>query len=122
MRKKILYLFGTLLLVVCLIQPALASDVVVRLLDEADLLTDSAEAALSEKLDEISLRQKLDVVIVTINETGDRTAAEYADDIYDYSGYAEDGVLLLISVDDREWAVSTRGTALLPSPMRGLII
>lgn len=109
MKKRILSLFGILLLAMCLIQPAFASDGIARLVDEADLLTDSEEAALSAKLDEISLRQNLDVVIVTVNSIGDRTATEYADDTYDYSGYSDDGVLLLISIDEREWAVSTSG-------------
>ena len=109
MKKRIFCLIGILLLAVCLIQPAFASDGIARLVDEADLLTDSEEAALSAKLDEISIRQALDVVIVTVDSTGDRTATEYADDTYDYSGYGEDGVLLLISMDEREWAVSTSG-------------
>ncbi len=109
MKKRIFCLIGILLLAVCLIQPAFASDGIARLADEADLLTDSEEAALSAKLDEISIRQALDVVIVTVDSTGERTATEYADDTYDYSGYGEDGVLLLISMDEREWAVSTSG-------------
>lgn len=109
MKKRILSLLGILFLAMCLIQPAFASDGIARLVDEADILTDSEEAALSAKLDEISLRQNLDVVIVAVNSIGDRTATEYADDTYDYSGYSDDGVLLLISIDEREWAVSTSG-------------
>lgn len=109
MKKRIFCLIGILLLAVCLIQPAFASDGIARLVDEADLLTDSEEAALSAKLNEISLRQALDVVIVTVDSTDDRTATEYADDYFDYSEYGEDGVLLLISMDDREWAISTSG-------------
>lgn len=109
MKKRIFSLLGILLLTVCLIQPAFASDSITRLVDEADLLTEIEEAALSAKLDEISIRQNMDVVIVTVYSTGERTATEYADDTYDYSGYSEDGVLLLISMDDREWAISTSG-------------
>lgn len=109
MKKRIFGLLGILLLAVCLIQPAFASDSIARLVDEADLLTNSEEAALSAKLDEISLRQNLDVVIVTVDSTDAQTATEYADDTYDYNEYGEDGVLLLISVDDREWAISTSG-------------
>ena len=109
MKKRIFCLVGILLLAMCLIQPAFASDGIARLMDEAGLLTDSEEAVLSEKLDEISLRQNLDVVIVTVESTGERTATEYADDYFDYSGYSEDGILLLISMDEREWAISTSG-------------
>jgi len=109
MKKRIFSLIGILLLAACLIQPAVAFGGIVRLVDEADLLTDSEEAALSAKLDEISLRQNMDVVIVTVDSTGERTATEYADDIYDDRGYGMDGVLLLISMSNREWAVSTSG-------------
>jgi len=109
MKKRIFCLLGILLLAVCLIQPAFASDGIAHLVDEADLLTDSEEKALSAKLDEISSRQSLDIVIVTVESTGERTATEYADDTYDYSGYSEDGILLLISMDERERAISTSG-------------
>ena len=109
MKKRIFCLIGILLLAVCLIQPAFASAGNARLVDEADLLSDSEEAVLSEKLDGISIRQALDVVIVTVDSTGDRTATEYADDTYDTGGYGEDGVLLLISMNEREWAISTSG-------------
>ena len=34
---------------------------------------------------------------------------EYADDYYDYNGYGVDGILLLISMEDRDWWVSTTG-------------
>jgi len=98
-----------LLLAVCLIQPAFAAENQTRLLDEADLLTDSEEAALSEKLDRISTDRKLDVVIVTVSDTGDKTATECADEYYKNGGYADDGILLLISRDGRQWAVSTSG-------------
>jgi len=109
MKKKIMYLFGIMLFAVFLKCPMIASAGVSHLVDGADLLTDSEELALSEKLDEFSARQKLDIVIITVSNTGDRTATEYADDAYDNSGYSEDGILLLISMDDREWAVSTSG-------------
>jgi len=109
MKKRIFCLLGIMLLTVCLIQPAFASDGIARLVDEADLLTDREEAVLSNTLDEISLRQNLDVVIVTADSTAERTVTEYADDYFDYNGYAEDGILLLISMEDREWAVSTSG-------------
>jgi len=109
MKKRIFCLPGILLLVACMLLPVFASDGIDRLVDEADLLTDSEEAALSAKLDEISHRQDLDVVIVTVAGTGERTAEAYADDTYDAGGYREDGILLLISMDARDWAISTAG-------------
>lgn len=84
-----------------------------RLVDEADLLTDKEENDLLETLDEISERQQCDVVIVTVEGLGGKTPEEYADDFYDYNGYGmgkeRDGVLLLISMEERDWRISTCG-------------
>lgn len=84
-----------------------------RLVDDADLLTDSEETALCETLDEISERQGCDVAVVTVGSLEGKTATAYADDFYDYNGYGmgdgDDGILLLISVEDRDWAMTTYG-------------
>lgn len=80
-----------------------------RLVDDADLLSASEEATLLQQLDEISQRQQLDVVVVTANELDGKTAMEYADDFYDYNGYSEDGILLLVSMEQRDWWLSTCG-------------
>ena len=84
-----------------------------RLTDEADLLSDSEETDLLAKLDEISDRQKCDVVVATVNSLEGKTAMEYADDFYDYNGYGygeeRDGIILLISMEDRDWWMSTCG-------------
>ena len=77
-----------------------------RLVDGADLLDDSEEAGLQEKLDEISERQQFDVAVVTTDTLEGKTPQAYADDFYDYNGYGmgadKDGILLLISMEDRE--------------------
>lgn len=84
-----------------------------RLVDNADLLDDEEETALLEKLDEISERQKLDVVIATVESMDGATAEAFADDFFDYNGYGfgeeRDGILLLISMEERDWAMSTCG-------------
>ncbi len=84
-----------------------------RLVDEADYLTDSQESELSQKLDEISERQQNDVVVVTIQSLEDKDVQAYADDYFDYNGYGygtdRDGILLLVSKQDRKWHLSTRG-------------
>ena len=84
-----------------------------RLTDEADLLSDSEEKDLLGKLDEISDRQKCDVVVATVNSLEGKTAMEYADDFYDYNGYGygedRDGIILVISMEDRDWWMSTCG-------------
>ncbi|MDR3219003.1 MAG: TPM domain-containing protein [Dysgonamonadaceae bacterium] len=84
-----------------------------RLTDRAGLLTDSEEASLLNQLDEISERQRCDVVIVTVNSLEGKSPTEYADDFFDYNGYGmgeyKDGILFLISMEERDWAISTHG-------------
>lgn len=84
-----------------------------RLVDDAELLTDDEEAKISEKLDTISKERECDVVIVTANSLEGKTSEAYADDFYDENGYGfgkdSDGILLLVSMEDRDWAISTCG-------------
>ena len=84
-----------------------------RLEDEADILTDSQEQILMQKLDEISERQQCDVAVVTVYSLMGKSAQDFADDFYDYNGYGmgteDSGILLLISMEDRDWAISTYG-------------
>ncbi len=118
MKKKITALLFALVLCLCTAVPAFAADGFAdeyyRVNDLADLLTDSEEAALLQKLDEISQRQKMDVTVAIVNDLdGYDTAAEYADVVYEYCKYGygaeKDGLLLLISMEDRDWAISTCG-------------
>ena len=102
--KKLLILIVTLCLLTVTVYAA--PD---HMVDEADLLTASESAALEQQLTEISNRQGLDLVIVTVNSTGGASPTAYADDYYDYNGYRSDGILLLVSMEDRDWWVSTTG-------------
>lgn len=84
-----------------------------RVVDNADILNSTEEASLLEKLNEISERQNFDVVVATVDSLQGKTAMNYADDFYDYNGYGmgtdNDGVLLLVSMEDRDWWMSTTG-------------
>lgn len=84
-----------------------------RLVDDADLLTDSEEQELNTELDEISEKQQCDVVVVTENSLDGKSAQDYADDFFDYNGYGygdeDSGVLFLIGMDERKWAITTYG-------------
>ncbi len=81
--------------------------------DNADLLTQTEENELSKKLQDISDELQFDVVVVTTNSIGSKTATEYADDYFDYNGYGRgsnnDGALFLVDMGDRKWAISTSG-------------
>lgn len=88
-----------------------AAEALPLVVDDADLLSDSEESALLTKLDEISTRQAMDVVVVTAATLGGKSPMAYADDFFDYNGYGQgsndDGVLLLVSMEDRDWWIST---------------
>ena len=119
MKKKIWTVLFTLMLCLCMTAPAFAEGTAGfagnkdRVVDDADLLSAGEETALREKLEEIRVRQKMDIVIVTAKTLNGATPADYADDTYDYNGYGygnnKDGLLLLISMEDRDWYISTAG-------------
>lgn len=113
MKKKLSAIFFALVLSVLATFPAFAVSDLQRFVDEAGLLTGSERTELLEKLNEISERQQVDVVVVTVNSLEGASATEYADDFYDMNGYGfgneGDGILLLISMEERDWAISTSG-------------
>lgn len=105
--------FLLILLVCSCASVSVLAEGTVRLVDGAELLTEADRNAVSAKLDEISNRQKFDIVIVTVQALDDRTVVEYADDFFDYGGYGfgenYDGALLLINMEERDWYISTSG-------------
>ena len=112
-KKRILTVLFALILCMVVVIPTFAASDLPRLVDNADLLTDSEESTLLSKLNEISERQQTDVVVVTADTLDGKTPMDYADDFYDYNGYGfgadKDGVLLLVSLEDRDWWMSTTG-------------
>ncbi len=92
------------------------------LVDECGLLSADEAEALSKRLVEIGTAYQCDVIIVTVPDLGYKTAEEYADDYFDYNGYGYgatpdetgktidgDGILLLLSMADRDFAIGTSG-------------
>ena len=77
--------------------------------DLADLLSSSEESDITSRLNELYNKYGIKVVAVTTNTLHGMTPQDYADDFYDYNGYPNDGVLFLLSMEDRDWYVSTRG-------------
>ena len=82
-----------------------------RLDDQADVLSDSEEAEVAAKLDEVSAQLDADLIVVTVNESimAGRTDEEFADDYYDTHLYATDGVLLMVNVEAGYKYLSTVG-------------
>lgn len=105
--KKLTSIFLTLCLLTVLAVTARAASPL--LTDDAGLLTTEQAATLEAKLQEISTRQGVDIVIVTVDSTDGAELVDFADDWFDYNDYGSDGILLLVSMDDGSWYVSTTG-------------
>lgn len=107
MKRKMILLLAAVFVLVSFVLPVSAASS--RLADEAGLLSDAECAAVEKQLDALSAQYGLDVVIVTTQSTGGSTPMEYADDYFDYNDYASDGVLLLVSMEESDWWISTTG-------------
>ena len=81
-------------------------------IDDADLLTPYEERQLEAELARISSDLNMDIVVATTNDTLGKTSQAYADDLYDYSGYGDNGVLWLIDMQNRQSTISTCGKAI----------
>ena len=108
MKKRI---FTFLFLVIFCISAAIPAfaEGLPRLVDNADLLTASEEAQLLTRLNGLSEKHGTDIVVVTVEDIGFQSPMDFADDFYDNHGYRPDGVLLLISMEERDWWISTAG-------------
>lgn len=84
--------------------------------DEADLLTQQQEEDLAVFAQTIIDTYEMDVAIVVVPSLEGKTSQEYADDYYDYNGYGigddYSGVLFLLALEDRDYAISTHGKAI----------
>lgn len=109
MKKRFFVIALMFMLIVCSVSVGAASPL---LDDSAGLLFDAEANRLSDKLDEISNEHNVDVVIVTVHSIDVKSARAYADDYYDTHGYGEDGILLLISMEYRDWWISTSGSCI----------
>lgn len=107
MKRKLFTLMLILCLAVGLVLSAYAAPC--HLVDDAGLLTGTEAAQLETELSRISDRHNVDIVIVTVDSTGGESPMDFADDYYDYNGYRADGILLLVSMGDNDWWVSTTG-------------
>ena len=83
--------------------------------DEADLLTDSEEAALTRKLADVSETYQAQLVVCTIASMDGGDVDFLLDYLYDSMGFGygerHDGVLLLVCMDPREYRILSNGYA-----------
>lgn len=83
--------------------------------DEADLLTDSEESSLREKLANLSSTYHAEIVIYTVGTTNGVDVDTYLNDTYDNLGFGygadRDGVMLLLCMDTRDYRILSNGYA-----------
>lgn len=98
MKKLLLILI--ILVNIIFISNIKALDTSRKIYDYADLLTDSEEKQLKEKVDEYIKKYNMDMVLVTVEEHDKVSTEAYADDFYDYNGFgigsSNDGVIFVI--------------------------
>ena len=87
-----------------------------RYIDEVGLLTGPEARELSGKLDEISERWQFDTVVAVVDSIGYKSARLFAADFYEQNGFGfgsgSDGIILLISMENRDFAFVTTGYGL----------
>ena len=84
-----------------------------RVVDLAGVIDAARLASLNTLADQVSEKYQCDVAVAFVSSLGGKYVVDYADDFYDYKGYGygpnDDGILLLVSVGDREFAEATHG-------------
>ncbi len=114
--KKLLSCVLLTLLLFALFLPVYASFENPSIVDEAGYLMQSELASLSKELDKVREKYDFEVAIYTESEMTSDTAEASADDIYDYGGYGagenDDGIMLYICSDTREYHFTTHGKGL----------
>ncbi len=84
-----------------------------RFCDFTDTVDEEDAGALRDKLNKLSEKHQMDIAVVMTSTLEGLSPMEYANDFYDYYGYGYgadfDGVILLVSMEDRDYWISTRG-------------
>ena len=84
-----------------------------RVVDLASVISQSELEKLTAYADSISEQYQCDVAAVIVDRTAPKDTQAFADDFYDDYGFGygenDDGILLLIAVKDRRYAISTYG-------------
>ena len=126
MNKKIVSILFAFVLCFCMVLPAFAVtdsteingfvDEYSRVIDYAGVIPQQEEDKLVEQFDEIANRQKVDIVICFTNSLDGKRNSDYAEALYEKHNYGygenKDGIMLLVSFENRDWYIATRGYAI----------
>ncbi len=103
MKKLIYSVFFALALCMVTAAPNVKAEEdyeVQRLTDAADILSDSEEEEIAEQLDDVSEEYDMDIAITTVETLEGYSPKSYAELCYELLEYKEDGMILLISMED----------------------
>ncbi len=82
-------------------------------IDLAGSFSDTEITTLEQSAQQLGAQYKMDIVIVTTDDAGGKTAQAFADDYFDEHGYGVgsdySGILFLIDFDNRDASLSTSG-------------
>lgn len=116
MRRRIFSVLLCVGLILAAAMPVWAAGPSARIVDNAGLLTMEEERILEDASYQFCTEYSLDAVILTVNDLGGKAASAYADDYYDQNGYGvgtdDSGLILLVSMAERELYISTCGDAI----------
>ena len=103
----------SLLLLVCISANAAAAGNPPLIVDSAGILSAAELSALTAKAEDVSIRYSCDVTVVFVRGYSGSSIMSYTDNFFDFNGYGygttEDGVMLLVDVQGREYWISTSG-------------
>jgi uncharacterized protein len=120
-KKKLAHLLLFLLVIAFVFflqySPVRASNASYRVDDQAGLLGENQRIILAGELDRISERYGTDIVILTLGEEiSILNATDYADTYFENQnlglGPSQSGMLFMISMAERDWAIATHGEAI----------
>ena len=86
-----------------------------RVIDFDGLLTNEQVSEIEAKLDDMSEAHNCDVIVATVSSLDGENVEDYSDSLYDYAEYGlgktRDGIMLLICLESRDWAITSYGNA-----------
>ena len=103
MKRIIVLLLALLMLAV----PVAAEGYFV--VDDSGILKDHDVEKLEEIYSAYPVTHGFTVALVTTDSFGGLSAEDFAGEFYDVQGYLEDGILLLVSLEEGQWHVLTNG-------------
>lgn len=87
-----------------------------KVVDMADLLDADEEEKLQQQFTELAMRYQCDIAVVTTDSCGGKSPQDYTDDFYEENGYGYgeniDGIMLMVSMRERKFHLSTFGKAI----------